>query len=92
MVATGLTLEEAPGAAAADKRDSKNDRMFIIETTEIEDYAMSTPQSDRNTAHTILTQFKRRNALLRRVLLYPNHTESCELDRSTSHVTIPSSQ
>lgn len=34
LVATGLRIEEAPGAATA---DAKNDRMYIIETTEFED-------------------------------------------------------
>ena len=34
LVTTGLRIEEAPGAAAA---DAKNDRMYIVETTEFED-------------------------------------------------------
>ncbi|KAK2461778.1 hypothetical protein APHAL10511_006241 [Amanita phalloides] len=86
LAVTGLRIEEAPGAATA---DPKNDRMYMIETTEIEDYAMATPQSDRNSANNILVQFKRRNALLRRALLYPNAEASCELDRSTTQTNIP---
>ena len=37
LVVTGLRIEEAPGAAATDDADVKNDKMYTIEATELED-------------------------------------------------------
>ncbi|KAJ7275330.1 hypothetical protein B0H12DRAFT_983835, partial [Mycena haematopus] len=67
---TGLRVEEAPGAAAAaaDEGVVRNDRMFIIETT---DRPMDGSMSERKPPQTVLAQFKQRNALLRRSLVYP---------------------
>ncbi|KAM6498270.1 hypothetical protein JOM56_006218 [Amanita muscaria] len=92
LVVTGLRIDEAPGAAAADEGDVKNDKMYTIETTEIEDPVISTPQNDKNSAHNALDKFKRRNALLRRALQYPNDSESSEFEHSTSQTTIPPPQ
>ncbi|KAJ7666408.1 hypothetical protein B0H17DRAFT_1089687 [Mycena rosella] len=71
---TGLRVEEAPGAAAAaadDADPNRNDRMFIIETTPAHDRPMDGSMGERKPPHTVLAQFKQRNALLRRALLYP---------------------
>ncbi|KAK7064470.1 hypothetical protein R3P38DRAFT_3250054 [Favolaschia claudopus] len=75
---TGLRVEEAPGAsaAAADEGVPRNDRMFIIETTIAHDKPLDASVVDeRKPPHTVLAQFKQRNALLRQSLVYPN-TES----------------
>ncbi|KAJ7919144.1 hypothetical protein B0H13DRAFT_1990583 [Mycena leptocephala] len=70
---TGLRVEEAPGAAAAatDEGVARNDRMFIIETTTAQDRPMDGSMGERKPPHTVLAQFKQRNAALRRSLLYP---------------------
>jgi len=81
---TGVRVEEAPGAAAAaaDEGDvARNDRMFIIETTSAQDRPMDASMGERKPPQTALAQFKQRNALLRRSLLYPN----TELPISESH-------
>lgn len=38
LIVSGLKVEEAPGAAAADENNQKNDRMYIIDTTLGEGY------------------------------------------------------
>ncbi|KAJ7655105.1 hypothetical protein DFH06DRAFT_1474173 [Mycena polygramma] len=72
---TGLRVEEAPGAAAAAAEEgdvARNDRMYIIETTtSAQDRPMDASMSERKPPHAVLAQFKSRNALLRRSLLYP---------------------
>ncbi|KAJ7786010.1 hypothetical protein B0H16DRAFT_1488883 [Mycena metata] len=73
---TGLRVEEAPGAAAAAAEEgdaTRNDRMFIIETTAAaQDRPMDGSIGERKPPHAVLAQFKQRNAVLRRSLLYPN--------------------
>ncbi|PFH54642.1 hypothetical protein AMATHDRAFT_135130 [Amanita thiersii Skay4041] len=64
LIATALNIEDAPGAAAMDESVAKNDKMYTIEVTEVEDYGMTTPQNDRNSAHTILAQYKKRYVCL----------------------------
>ncbi|KAF7339898.1 hypothetical protein MVEN_01907100 [Mycena venus] len=72
---TALRVEEAPGAAAAAADEgevARNDRMFIIETTTAQERPMDVSIGERKPPHAVLAQFKQRNALLRRSLLYPN--------------------
>ncbi|KAJ7139834.1 hypothetical protein C8R44DRAFT_867935 [Mycena epipterygia] len=75
VAVTGLRVEEAPGAAAAaaDEGDpARNDRMYIVETTTTaQDRPMDGSMGERKPPHTVLAQFKQRNTLLRRALLYP---------------------
>jgi len=76
VVVTGLKVEEAPGAAAAVEDDAgKNDRMFIIETTN-DVRALSASQEDRKSARATLALFKRRNETLRRALLHSNENQT----------------
>ncbi|KAF8973739.1 hypothetical protein BDZ97DRAFT_1776561 [Flammula alnicola] len=56
---TGLKLEEAPGAAIADEAGTRNDTMFIIETTS-DDHSMTASHADRKSAQAALAQFKHR--------------------------------
>ncbi|KAJ7225807.1 hypothetical protein GGX14DRAFT_422456 [Mycena pura] len=90
VAVTNVRDEEAPGAAAAaaDEGDlTRNDRMFIIETTAALDRfaptkcptrlltaarPMDGSMGERKPAHAVLAQFKQRNAVLRRALLYPS--------------------
>ncbi|KAF7339714.1 hypothetical protein MSAN_02186900 [Mycena sanguinolenta] len=71
---TGLRVEEAPGAAAAaaDEGVVRNDRMYIIENTTTDSKPLDASMGERKPPHMVLAQFKQRNALLRRSLLYPN--------------------
>ncbi|GLB36327.1 hypothetical protein LshimejAT787_0306150 [Lyophyllum shimeji] len=71
LTVASLKVEEAPGAAAANENDPKNDRMFIIDTTTSDAFA-DVPTGDRKSAYDVLMQFKRRNAILRRALAYPD--------------------
>lgn len=43
LAVTHLKVEEAPGAAAANENDAKNDRMYIIETTMMDRYVRVRP-------------------------------------------------
>ncbi|KIM48032.1 hypothetical protein M413DRAFT_439733 [Hebeloma cylindrosporum] len=67
---TGLKLEEAPGAAASDESGTRNNTMFIIETT-THDHSMASSHGDRKSAQGILAHFKQRNHTLHRALQYP---------------------
>ncbi|KAF9458190.1 hypothetical protein BDZ94DRAFT_1271253 [Collybia nuda] len=74
LIVSGLKVEEAPGAAAADENNPRNDRMYIIDATINEAYVpmplfhsllkyLSTDDityGDRNSAQDVLVQFKRR--------------------------------
>ncbi|KDR85171.1 hypothetical protein GALMADRAFT_218252 [Galerina marginata CBS 339.88] len=73
---TGLKLEDAPGAAVEDETGTRNDTVFIIETTGNDQYALSTvsiynsphfpfssmtaSHGDRKSAAAILAQYKHR--------------------------------
>ncbi|TFK40986.1 hypothetical protein BDQ12DRAFT_710852 [Crucibulum laeve] len=74
LLVAGISVEEAPGAsaAAADNVYMKNDRMFIIETIS-DERTMSTSSTERSSAQTVLSDFKRRNEVLRRALRYPDN-------------------
>ncbi|ESK98376.1 hypothetical protein Moror_126 [Moniliophthora roreri MCA 2997] len=65
LAVTGLSIKEAPGAAASEEKH--NDRMYIIETTSSID---NLPRNDRQQAQAIVAEFKQRNAVLRRALTY----------------------
>ncbi|RDB28450.1 hypothetical protein Hypma_015341 [Hypsizygus marmoreus] len=71
LAVSSLKVEEAPGAAAASESDPKNDRMYIVETT-ASDGIVDGSLGDRKSARSIVLQYKRRNAILRRALLYPD--------------------
>jgi hypothetical protein len=74
MVVTGVKVAEAPGAAAADEDElKKNDKMYIVETTTTDDKSNGElSQADRLAPEVILAQFKQRNTILRRALLFPD--------------------
>ncbi|RXW18243.1 hypothetical protein EST38_g7612 [Candolleomyces aberdarensis] len=76
LIVTGLKVEEAPGAAAAsaEENDGKNDRMFIIETLR-DERPPTPPHEERKSANAILTQFKRRNQMIRDALRYPSDSK-----------------
>ncbi|KAF4623866.1 hypothetical protein D9613_001959 [Agrocybe pediades] len=67
----GLKTEEAPGASVADETGTRNDTMFIIETSD-NDHLLSSSHGDRKSGHAIIAQFKHRNQVLRKALQYPN--------------------
>ncbi|KAG6901852.1 hypothetical protein C0995_007238 [Termitomyces sp. Mi166 len=73
LAVTSLKIEDAPGAAATGDSDPRNDKMYIIETTATDGHAEA-PVSDRKAVHDAIAQFKRRNAIIRRALLYPDST------------------
>lgn len=72
LAIASLKIEEAPGAAAANDNDPKNDRMYIIETTASDAGLADIRPGDLKSAHNVLQEYKRRNVVLRRALLYPN--------------------
>ncbi|KAF7784467.1 hypothetical protein Agabi119p4_632 [Agaricus bisporus var. burnettii] len=71
LVVTGLKVDDAPGAAAADE---KNAHMFVIETTS-DDQAQSSSVTEK-LPHATLAQFKQRNAILRRALVFPEDSKT----------------
>ncbi|KAJ6534418.1 hypothetical protein B0H10DRAFT_2246920 [Mycena sp. CBHHK59/15] len=71
VAVTALRIEEAPGAAA-DAVPRRNDRMYIVETTAAADRPLDASLTERRPAHAVLAQFKQRNTIMRRALLYPN--------------------
>ncbi|KAF8167927.1 hypothetical protein B0H34DRAFT_683674 [Crassisporium funariophilum] len=83
LVVTGLRVEEAPGAALVDEGETRNDKMFIIETTG-NDRPMTASYGDRKSAQAVLAQFKHRNDILRRALQYPKNNASLAIDAAGS--------
>ncbi|KAJ7293290.1 hypothetical protein C8J57DRAFT_1268647 [Mycena rebaudengoi] len=82
IAVTALKIEEAPGAAA-EGDPTRNDRMYIIETT-LKDRSMdSSTMGERKPPHIVLAQFKQRNAVLRRALLYPENPGSAVLSHAS---------
>ncbi|KAH7915358.1 hypothetical protein BJ138DRAFT_1054966 [Hygrophoropsis aurantiaca] len=73
LAATGLKISSAPGAGADEEDSGKNDNMYVLEVTSTSDdhASMESSQAYLHNPHAILTRFKQRNALLRRVLDYP---------------------
>ncbi|KAF5374906.1 hypothetical protein D9758_000487 [Tetrapyrgos nigripes] len=69
IAVTGVRVEEAPGAAAAEEKH--NDRMYIIETVPNPVETKHSSQSDPQSPQAILNQFKQRNTIIRRALQYP---------------------
>ncbi|KAJ7130069.1 hypothetical protein C8R43DRAFT_1025670 [Mycena crocata] len=57
----GVRVEEAPGAAADAGDASRNDRMFIIDTSAANDRPMDGSMGERKPPHTVLQQFKQRS-------------------------------
>jgi len=75
MVVTGVKVAEAPGAAASEDELKKNDQMYILETTSAgsdDKSNLEVSQGERLDPEVILAQFKQRNAVLRRALLFPD--------------------
>jgi len=74
MVVTSVKVAEAPGAAADEDELKKNDKMYILETTTASDdnSNLEVSQRERLAPEVILAQFKQRNAILRRALLFPD--------------------
>ncbi|KAH9486757.1 hypothetical protein JR316_0000822 [Psilocybe cubensis] len=70
LAVVGLRREEAPGASAEDETGTRNNTMYIIETTG-NDHPMAASHGDRKSAHEVLAQYKQRNAILRKALQYP---------------------
>ncbi|KAK0465395.1 uncharacterized protein EV420DRAFT_1637532 [Desarmillaria tabescens] len=69
MSVTGLKIEDAPGVAAVDEGGTKRaEKMFIIETTMLE---TRNADGEAKSPHAILAEFKHKNAILRRGLVYP---------------------
>ncbi|KAL9716074.1 hypothetical protein Ac2012v2_000518 [Leucoagaricus gongylophorus] len=82
MVVTDLKVDEAPGTTVA---DGKNNHMFVIETTS-DDHVQGSSVAGRS-PHTLLTQFKHRNYILRRALAYPKSSHGSEVDEPASEPT-----
>ncbi|KAI1797805.1 hypothetical protein LXA43DRAFT_982105 [Ganoderma leucocontextum] len=71
LVVSALTLADAPGAAVVGEPAMANNSMYVVETMpKPADNPAS--EGDEQHIHAVLTQFKRRNAILRRILDYPS--------------------
>ncbi|TFK76929.1 hypothetical protein BDN72DRAFT_830100 [Pluteus cervinus] len=73
LAVTGLAVEKLPGASA-DDGETKNDRMYTVET--IGGIDLAQVPEDQGDVQVILTQFKQRNAQLRRALGHHSHAPS----------------
>ncbi|KAK0198672.1 hypothetical protein F5146DRAFT_102120 [Armillaria mellea] len=74
MSVTGLKIEDAPGVAAVDEGGTKRaEKMFIIETTVLEN--RNADHEDKS-PHAVLSEFKHKNAILRRGLVYPETSKA----------------
>ncbi|KAH8107925.1 hypothetical protein BXZ70DRAFT_1003347 [Cristinia sonorae] len=81
LAVVGLKVTEAPGAGVVDD-GVKNNNMYVLETTVLPEETVE--EEDYQSPQLILARFKQRNALLRRVLDYPQHMENVTEDHLPS--------
>ncbi|KAI0778107.1 hypothetical protein BD413DRAFT_506836 [Trametes elegans] len=70
LVVSAVKVADAPGAAVAGEPALRNNSIYVIETTT--KLLDPPPEDDELPVHEVLARYKHRNAILRRILDYPN--------------------
>ncbi|KAM5535391.1 hypothetical protein V8D89_010913 [Ganoderma adspersum] len=85
LVVSALKVADAPGAAVVGESAMANNNMYVIETMP-KPTDNPAPEADEQHVHAVLTQFQQRNAILRRILDYPNANLSLPAINGIPHV------